>query len=219
MALEKIGLNREDIKPQNFKGHKFKQGKIVRCGVVYRDGADPFKGAKIHYKDRYYICKSTNTDKAICCTQSYKGNVARWRLGGVLVIYEITKIKDDATGKLKDKLAGYEIVPWIFGEKIYQQLINIEAEFPLKDHDINITCENEEYQNLIVNGCASSYWRVRKELEEKILKESDEIFVRMEKSLASDLSLEEIRELLGIDAPGSEDAATNVQLDDVLDGV
>lgn len=219
MALESIGLNRDDIKPQTFKGHKFKQGKTIRCGIVFREGADPFKGARVHFKDRYFICKSTKQEKAICCTQSYQGNVPRWRLGGVLVIYEIAKVKDEATGKLKDKLTGYEIVPWVFGEKVFQQMMTIDQEFSLKDHDINVTCDNEEYQNLIVNGCNSSYWRAKKELEEKILKEADDIFSRMEKSLASDLSLEEIRERLGIDAPGSEDAATNVQLDDVLQGI
>lgn len=211
MSAMEIGFDREDVKPQFFKSHKFKAGKTVRCGVVFRDEQKPFKATKVHFNQRYYVCKSTKEKPAICCTHTYKGNDPRWRLGAVLVIYEISK-KDG-----KDKLTGYELVPWVFSDKMYQKLNTANKEFPLKEHDILVSCDNEEFQNLIIQSCNACFWRSKPELEKKIMEESDPLFEKVGSNLASDLSIEEIKELLGIDTAGSDDAATDVQLDDVLD--
>ena len=219
MAVEDLSLDRDDVKPNLFKSHKFKAGEVVRAGLVFVDKAKIFKGAQVHYADRYFLCKSTKEQKAICCTASYKGNNTRWRIGSVLVIYEIQKIKGD-DGKIKEKLVGYKVVPWVFSEKVYQMIKASDEQFPLEAHDILITCgQNEEFQNITVQACNACYWRSKEELKSKVLDEYDALVEGIAKNLGADFSLEEIREQIGIDTPGSEDAASDVKLDDVLDGI
>lgn len=217
MAVEVIGFDREDIKPQSFKGIKFKQGKTVKGAIVFLDeSTSPLKHIKAHYHNRYFECKSTKDNKEICCTHAYKNNVAKNRIGAPLVLYEISTMKDE-TGKAKEKLTGYEVVPWMFNEKVYAQLVSINSEYPLKNHDIKITCDNEEYQNLTINNSNTCYWRLKKELENRIVEEAKVVFENIDKGLAQVLSIEEIREVLGIDSAGTDDAATDMSLNDVLD--
>lgn len=210
MAVESFGMEREDIRSTKFKSYKGKEGQTDRIGIIFTDEKDMYKGAKIHYKDKYFICRSTKTDKAICCTASYDKNKPKWRIGAVVILYDI-QVKDG-----KPKLMGYELLPWVFGEGMYNTLKETHSEFSLGSHDIKLKCKNEEFQNMEIIACNDSIWKKNPELQKKVLAEYPTILEDVKGNLGQDLGIEEIRELLGMEAPGSQDAATDVAVGDVL---
>lgn len=214
--VEIFGADREDIQSSKFKKYRSKMGQSDRVGVIFFNG-DPkqmFKGVKAHFKERYFLCKSTKDKKEVCCLHSYERNKPSYRIGCVVVKYEIGK-KDDGKVGLK----GYEVLPWVFSDKMYQKLVTADGEFPLKDHDIKLTCTNEEYQTLDIQSCKESLWTTNETLKKKILEEATGIWEDMSRGLANDLSITEIKELLGIEMTGSADAATDVDMAAVVDGL
>lgn len=208
--LEEFGADRDDIGGSSFKKYKGKKGNTDRIGIIYHDPKKLFRGLKAHYKERYFACKSEKGKAPeICCTHSYEGNLAKYRIGAVIVVYDLV-VKAGKT-----KLNGYEVMPWVFGEKMYDKLNSADKEFPLATHDIKLTCTNDEYQNIDIQSCKECIW-VNGDLKEKVLEEAQSYFDNMSRSLAATLSLSEVREQLGIDEPGSEDAAADVDLEDVI---
>jgi hypothetical protein len=213
MPVESFGMERDDIRSTKFKSFKGKEGQTDRIGIIFTDPKSIYKGAMIHYKDKYFVCKSTKTEKAICCTASYEKNKPKWRIGAVVIIYDI-QVKDG-----KPKLMGYELLPWIFGEGMYNTLKETHKEFSLESHDIKLKCKNEEFQNMEVITCNDSIWRKNPELQKKVLAEFPTVLEDVKSNLGQDLSLEEIKELLGIETQGSQDAASDVAVGDILESV
>jgi hypothetical protein len=216
--IEMMSADRDDVLSTKFRSYKGKEGATDRVGLVFTDeqynnGKKIYCGTKIHYKDKYFLCKSTKDSKAVCCTAVYTGNKPKWRMGAVIVKYDI-QVKDG-----KPKLAGYELLPWVFGETIYNTLKGIDGEFSLISHDLKLMCKNEDYQNMEVTPCNDSIWRKNAELHKKILAEFPAVLEEAKGNLGQDLNAEEIREVLGIEAPGSQDAASEVSVGDVLEGV
>jgi hypothetical protein len=213
MVVESFGMDRDDIRSTKFKSYKGKEGQTDRIGLIFTSSKEIYKGALIHYKDKYFVCKSTKENKAVCCATSYEKNKPKWRIGAVVVLYDI-QVKDG-----KPKLVGYELLPWIFGESMYNTLKEINKEFSLETHDLKLKCKNEEFQNMDVLACNESIWRKNPELQKKILAEFPVLIEDVKGNLGQDLSLEEIKELLGVETPGSQDAATDVAVGDVLEGI
>lgn len=211
--VETFGADRTDIESSKFKKYRGKDGQTDRIGIIMKDPKEMFKGLRAHFKERYFVCKSTKQKKEICCLHGYEGNRPRYRVGGVIVVYDLV-VKDG-----KSKLKGYEVLPWSFGEKMYQKLVEINKEFPLESHDLKLTCTNEEFQNFDVFNCKESLWSSNPDLKAKILAEYETLIEEVARNLAADLSVTEIRELLGIDAAGSEDAASDVDLGTVIEGI
>jgi len=210
MAVEEFGFDREDIEPTRFKKYKGKAGKTDRVSIVYAEGKAPCTGALCHFKDRYYLCKSTDDKKEICCQHSYEGNLPKRRIACVLIVYDI--VEKNGKNSLKD----YELIPWIFSETMYKKLRILGKEWPLDQHDLLLTCTNEDFQTIEVNNCKECYWRSKEELKKKILAEAEKIRTTLSRQLAADLSISEVREQLGIDAPGADDAAVDMNLGDVV---
>jgi|SRR6056297_1946197 len=209
MGVQAFGADNDEVRGYSFKSWKAKSGEKYRIGFVFFDEnpKSMFLGVPVHYKDRYFVCKSTPEKKAICCTHSYDGNKPRWRVGGVIVMYEMSE----------KKLRSYKLKPWVFTDKMYQKLKTANEEFPLSRHDLILSCTNEDYQTIEPQPCKESFWQMKDALKNKILDEAKIIHQEVGDNLASDLSIEEVKELLGIDDAGSGDAAENVELGDVLE--
>jgi hypothetical protein len=211
MSVMDFGADSDEIKSVKFKSFKGKAGETVRAAFIYEDPKKMFKGAQIHYNNRYFICKSDGKKKEICCTHNYKGNKPKWRVGGVIVQYTMS---DD--GK---KLNDWNVPPWIFSETMYAKLKTSNQEFPLISHDVMLTCTNEDFQTIDVQSCKISLWQSNDALKGKILEAARPYLDEVADNIASDLTPTEIRELMGADTPGSDDAAEDVNLDDVVDGL
>jgi len=206
--IKTFGLDNDEIRGNQFTKYAGKKGEVHRCGIVYTDPKAMFVGTKVHYFQRYFICK-----KGLCCD---KVGLAKYRIGAVLVKYAT-----DNLGNPK-KPFGYEILPWMFGEQTYTKLKTADSEFPLASHDIKISCTNEDYQNLDINSCRESIWQAKAELKESILAEAKHCWEWVKKGLASDLSVEEIKDLIlgtQTSSEGAADPVAPVNLDDVLKSV
>lgn len=203
--IETFAFEKDEIKGGVFDKYKGVKNETHRLAIVYTDPKAMFAGSKIHFKDRYFLCK-----KGICCE---KLGPAKWRLGAVVIKYGTDKL-----GGLK-KPFTYELLPWLFSEASYVKLKTVNSEFPLANHDIKISCDNPEYQNLAITPCNESIWCAKDELKKVILDEAKSIWVYVKKSIANDLSVEEINDLLGVTSIASDDPSAKIDLDSVLDDV
>jgi len=203
-TIETFGFENEDIKGSLYEKYKGKKGETHRGGIIYTDPKAMFVGSKVHYKDKFFLCK-----KGKCCESL---GPSKWRVGAVLVKYST-----DKQGNPK-KPFGFDLLPWVFGEQTYVKLKNVNSEFPLANHDIKISCENEDYQTLSITPCNESIW-TREEIKASILDQAKPIWEYLKRAIASDLSVEEINDLLGIPSAASADPSSKLNLDDVLDKI
>ena len=203
--IETFGFDNEQIKGGLLEKYKGKKGETHRVAVIYTDPKAMFAGSKVHFKERFFLCK-----KGICCD---KCGPAKWRVGAVLIKYAT-----DKQGTLKQPFS-YELYPWMFSEGVYIKLKNLNQEFPLASHDIKISCTNEDYQHLDITPCNEAIWQAKEELKNKVISEAKSIWDYIKKGIASDLSIEEIRDLLGMSTAAGSDPSVKMDLDQVLDNV
>jgi hypothetical protein len=216
MAIESFGTEREDIHSSKFQKYEPKTGQEDRVGIIPYEPRKFFKGAPCHFTEdpkRLFLCKSTKEKKEICCTHGYKGNRPIYRIGCVIIIYDLVKDKEG-----KAKLKSYTLLPWVFREKMYEKLVSADKEFSLDKYDIKLKCVNAEFKTIDVQSCNGIIWSNNADLKKKVLEDAQPLFEEMTHNIASDLGVTEIRELLGIDTPGAEDAATDINLGDVIEG-
>lgn len=201
--LETFGFEKDEIKSGLYEKYKGKKGEVHRAAIVYTDPKAMFAGAKVHFNQRFFLCK-----KGVCCD---KCGPAKWRVGAVLCKYAT-----DRQGMPK-KPFSYELLPWMFSEQTYTKLRNVNSEFPLASHDVKISCTNEEYQHIDISPCQEALWLAKDDIKNRILEEAKPIWDFIKKSIAQDLSIEEIKELLGIATGAGQDPTSKLDLDDVLD--
>ena len=201
--LEMFGFENEEIKGGMYDKYKGKKGETHRAAIVYSDPKVMVCGTKVHFKDRFFLCK-----KGKCCEVL---GPAKHRIGAVLIKYSTDKL-----GTIK-KPFGYDLYPWLFSEATYAKLKAINSEFPLANHDIKISCDNEDYQHLNIIACNESIWTAKDELKTMVLEQAKPIWESVKKSIASDLSLEQINDLLGLTTGVSSDPSVKLDLDQVLD--
>jgi len=219
MAVESFGAERKDIQGNKFAKLKMKAGDEIRCGVVYfdEDGKKIFLGAKAHVQDKMktFLCKSTKDHKEVCCTHVWSGNTPMFHIGCVLVVYILGK---DENGKMK--LKDYELVPWLIWESMYSKLSAANEEFPLVSHDLKLKCVSDNpYVKIDIMSCKESIWSSSPELKKKVVEAAKPIYEAISKNLGAELSLSEIKEILGIEITGSDDAASDVDLGSVVDSI
>jgi len=204
-----FGLDNEDIRGGMYEKYRGTKNQVDRCGIIFTDPKNMFAGAKTHYKERYFLCK-----KGKCCEIL---GPARWRVGSVIIKYGT-----DKQGMIK-KPFSYEIFPWVFGEGTYVKLKNTNSEFPLTTHDVKISCSNEDYQTLDIIPCNESIWTAKEELKKQILEDAKPYWECVKKSIASDLSVEDIMQLISGGTQGAGAAAVDpsagLDLDSVLSKV
>lgn len=217
MAIESFGTERDDIKGNRFQKLKMKTGDELRVGVLFfdEDGKKMFLGTKVHVKpnQKTFLCRSTREKKEICCTHSWEGNNPRYHIGCVAIIYNLGK----ESGSLK--LRDYELIPWIFWEKMYQKLVSADKEFSLVNHDLKLKCTNDEYQTIDIQSCKESIWTSNANLKKKVLEQAKPIYEGISRNLGAELQISDIKDLLGIEITGSDDAAKDVDLGSVVDSI
>ena len=103
---------------------------------------------------------------------------------------------------------------------MYNRLVSYDNELPLTTHDIKIKCtQDDPYIKYDLNPCNNSIWVNSPELKKKVLEDAKPIYEGISKNLGAELSISEIKELLGIDVMGSDDAATDVDLGSVVESL
>ena len=211
MSIEEFGLDNDSVKSNNFQKFKGEKGKEYRIGLVADDLGKGFLGAKTHYIEGAgtVVCKSTSDTEAICCTHMYEGNVAKWKVGIPIIVYRLS-----SDGKT---LESYKVVPWIFNDRVYNQLKTQHQEWGLDQNDLLLKCTDSQYQSFDISLKKGCIWRKSDKLREECLAEAEKLRKQIKRNLGRDLSMTELKEALGIGEGGAGDAAADMDLGDVAD--
>jgi hypothetical protein len=146
----------------------------------------------------------------------------------ILVVWPTDKDGDlDATSFKAGK--GWKVQPWVFSGDKYNTIKKSNKRFPLLGHDLAMSCTDAQYQkmtfspegeNLLQKMLESDKPEIKATLA-KILSDIKSVAANINRDLARDLTVDQIKEALGeeVDSPtgGSNHASQNV--DDLLDGV
>lgn len=111
-------------------------------------------------------------------------------------------------------------MPWIFADAKYTKIQVAGSEWSVFEYDIKITCgnggEDEKFQKIELTMCRESVWLKKEEFKKKILDEAKPVWSWIKKNLAQNLSIEEIKDLIGGGVAEASDPTTTVDLDSVL---
>lgn len=211
-----LDFNDIEVKSGFKERYKGVAGEHHRIGLIYpkEDGKGPFVVGNTHYEDKYFYCKD-----GICCD---KLGPSKQRFACLVIKYRTNKDgtlkKDAGDGKIP---FGFEVLEWVFTAKKFNQLKALHSEWDLKTIDIKISCgDNEAFQDLTFTPCRESLWRSKPEYVEAVHREAEAMRPHLNKALGQDLSIAEIKELLGLESTNPSDViSSSDDLDDILDGV
>lgn len=204
------------VKPKFKEKYKGVSGEKHRVALIWpkvkdeAKGSGPFVMKKTHFADKYFICKD-----GFCCE---KLGPSKTRFACLIVKY---KTRKDGTIVKKEGEAlpfDFEVFEWVFTDKKFGQLKTLHNEWDLKNHDIMVSCEgSEQYQDLDFTPCKESLWQLRPEYKEAIYRESELMRTNLVKALGQDLTVDEIKELLGAGVVQPSEAISNESdLNDIL---
>jgi hypothetical protein len=194
------------IKDSSFQKYKGEKGKEDIVGFAWDVSSELFRAANGHYSkaaEKGWLCLSTETEKAICCTADYDGNEPKMKVGTVLVIYRVEE------GLIKG-IKG--VLPWIISPKVFQQLLAIYRVHGNVDFVAN--CTDSKFQNFTFVPMKESAWQKTEQSKQSVKTKAAAIFKTLEKMLYTKVSASEIREHLGI-SMGSSDASSGLSLDGI----
>jgi len=132
--------------------------------------------------------------------------------------------KCDAQGK-PVKPFDYEIKPFVFSDQTYADLVSINDEFPISEHDILLALKEKtdpKFQNLsIFPTSKASLWSQVKD-KDKIVAQANEVTETMAEAVAPKKDKQFIAEKLGIPLEDEEPAqqsggGVDVDIDDIDD--
>lgn len=103
----------------------------------------------------------------------------------------------------------YKILPWVFAETKYKTLSGQWGEWPPNQHDVTLTCEDEQYQKMTFTPNKNSALRLLMKSTEPrvqsvindIVGQVTDIERRIANEIARDISVEELRQKLNISSP------------------
>lgn len=124
---------------------------------------------------------------------------------------------------------GWSVMPWMFDPEKYNTIKNGNKRFPLIAHDLGISCSDAQFQkltftpepdNLLLKMLNSSS-QTHKDIARKIIEQARQIGEGLNRDLARDLTVDEVRIALGGDvAPtGGGGGGGSVNVDSVLDSI
>jgi len=224
---ELIGFGKEDKKVMTggrVERYKGKKNHTDRIAIVWffrnsdgeyqmGEGATPkFKMANYHYAQGLgYIASKGEYTTA-------KFGAPKRRIGTFVLKYKTDRngsLSKDANGKPQ---LDFEILEWQFGEDKYRLLATIHEEFPLTQHDIKVTCTDDQYQKLSFTACNGvALWQRKDEIKQMVLDRVRDQEASL--SICRDLSIEEIKQHYGEDEAVVSDVSSDIDYDDLMDDI
>jgi len=210
-------LSDETVKPFSVQLYGGKKGVTDRIALLSTD----MVGARLHYKEHYFICQSkwktaggieTCSEEAVCCKQLGE---PRKRF-----IVPILKYATKQDGSPLTDIGAFQLMAWKFSEDKFILLRASNNDFPLDQFDILVTCTEERWQKLSIQVLPKTPMR-RHEKWPKEYTEAAEAFVESSKKklprlLGRKKTMTELLEILGLASPEAE-TTSDVPLADVDD--
>jgi hypothetical protein len=123
----------------------------------------------------------------------------------------------------------FEIKTWVFSVDKYRQLESINAEFPLSQHDLNITVTDAQFHKMSFAPCKDSLFKAlsekNKDFYNTVISVAKAVHANVQNDIAQDMTLDQIREKLSgeVGSPVGNSfgggGGSTIDVDDVLDDV
>lgn len=216
-GITEMGLDDESVRAYDFDLYEVTvKGQTDRISII-----DPTKifSARIHFKQGmgYFVCQSKwerrgdmeiCTEQAPCCEHL---EPPRKRFAAMIVQYSTTP-----EGRFVEPI-GYKCKLWKFTEDKYVMLRNINREFPLKEHDVMITCTEPKYKKMTIAPARGCAWRLPKFPSQPIHTWVKQNEGKMRKQVAKKLSRQELLEKLGLAVQSTSIVQTEIPMTELGD--
>jgi hypothetical protein len=221
------GFDDEAVQAYDFEFYKGKKGFTDRLGLLREAG--PF-GARVHYSKignlGYFVCLSEFKQMkspdgrvtelpvklGLCCKKVGSDNLRK------RFIVPVIKYSTHPNGT-PTKDFSYSLLAWRYTDEKYIQMRTINSQFPLNKHDILVTCTNEDWQKLNIQGCNNSIRllpKFPKDWTEHVNLWSATMLPKMVKTLGRKYTEQELAERLGL-VPAQNQAAVAQRDQPVMD--
>jgi len=168
-------------------------GEVAPIGIVFDDPSVLFYGAKVHFfKSHRFFCKSTAGRVAYCCQPNYLGRRPAFRIATIVIKYPVIGEAQDAV----------KVLPWIFGQIIYDKLRELHRSFPVDQRDVVLrrptAARATAFAQLVqyeVQAGQDSVWQ-RSEMKPRILEIHSYLKRTIRSYLAVDYTEEQILEVI-----------------------
>jgi hypothetical protein len=196
-----MGLDDASVKAYDFDLYAGRKGQTDRLALI-----DPNQifGGRVHFKQGtgFFLCQSKFQmnngqemlmEQAPCCE---KMDPPQKRFAVLVLQYAMTP--DGA--RFLDPF-GYQLKLWRFTAEKYQLLRTINANYPLMNHDLLVTCSEEKYQKLaIMNAkeCVIRMPALKAVYEGQVLPWAKGMAPKALKAVGRKLSRQELLERLGL---------------------
>jgi hypothetical protein len=136
---------------------------------------------------------------------------AKKKVGTFLVHYHTNR-----HGEVQ-KPFGYEIKPWTFSEDKYRKLASKHRHNNLTTHDLEIQCEDDNFQKLEFTAIpGEALWQRNDKVREEVLAQVKDLRDRL--SLGREVPLEDLKDHFGDAVPLAPNHSSQ-DLDDLMDGI
>ena len=227
--IQQAGFDDDSIPSSRLDNYKAKEGKTDRIAIAWLSEEPNQKSGKrdpqVIWTNSYYvqgkgfILHKPGFEKIL-------KKQAKKRFGTVII-----EFRTDPKGELlrddKDKpVISYEVKPWYFSEKKYNDLKGLHNKWDLSLHDLEITCVEEQYQNITIQPHPKSYldkMMGTDRYRDKLIEQINTVKDQLEMNIARDLSEAELRDDEDEDQTVTDESTefsdSDEMIDDVLDGI
>lgn len=126
----------------------------------------------------------------------------------------LVRYHTDKHGNLLNKeQPGWDIMPWRFAPKIWEQLAQIhaglqESSSSLAHNDLKISCEDTKYQKLTITAAGPALWRKNEDLKVQVIADSERLRSKVKPFRI--VTTEALAQILGIAEEYTDSKAADV---------
>lgn len=194
-------------------------------GLPTDDSSPRFTGCERIYKQGvgYVLVKDSNRSAMIDVLKSQP----KQTIATIICVWPTDKDGDLDVGSFKNG-KGWQVQPWVFSADKYKEIGRNHKRFPLTKHDLSLACSDAQFQKLTFTPEGENLFAKlvgsdnpkSQEIAKQILADVNRVAEGMQRSLAREMTVDDIREALGetVDSPTGSHSATDVgnMLDDLL---
>lgn len=219
-SVEQGGLGSFTPKTQNTEKFTAEKGKKYRIGFPLGTDNGQVRVDKVYYWNKFEQHEGGLKIKALLTDDAEFNKAVTKVLGEPVYRYctMVAQYSTDANGALLKPLS-YKMVPFVFSDAIYVDLISINDEFPINKHDLVLHIKDgtdPKYQNLTILPTSKEAIWLNAKLVERMRSESDTGSEAMKDAVASSFSKDKLIEKLGLSVTATSTAAEVPGEDEVV---
>lgn len=233
MSFSTFTLDNPSNVPSAFKSDRFKgeEGKDYRVSFLWwkglTEGKPQMSGSPMFASCHRMYIEGVGyvLDKGpefLRVAQSVDPKVKKPRLAIATVIVSWALDQSGRPDKSALQSGGYKVQPWIFSEDKVKSILRKHQEWSLSEHDLTIACTDTQFQKMDFSITRDNLFATLLDKDSAIAKDVIEkakgVVEGIESTLAQDLTLDQLREKLGLEtiSPTGSTGASNGDIDDVL---